>query len=498
MVGSLAHPLNIFILGLGGGFLLPLVELLGKRWVFAAFVSALAAMAAISAVCAVQLYHGAEPIKITTGGSIPPYSINLRMGLAEDLSATSVGLLGLLGALYFVREKYAVMLLYLLIIMGIQGMVMTRDLFNLFVFLEIVSIATYGLLSLGASSEAQSAAFKFVMATVVASTFFLLGTMFLYAASGMLNIDELIANRDAITGPIGFAALMLLLGCLLLELKPFPANGWGLDVYQTAPGPVAALVASGVSAGVFFALYNLFPLFERYAAVIAVLGVSTFVVSNLIGLKQTDAQRLLGYSSVGQMGLLSAALALLHLADSEAAIPLVVGGLFINHFLAKAGLFWLAGYVGKKDLGQWSAVAGRQDALIAFGVLVCALAGMPPFPGFWAKWQLMLALAAHDTWVWIAPILLGSLLEVAFLFRWFGRSLHVGGEPGKSQGDGIALLPVFAVALLLVACGFGAARLSGFTESWLALPLIAGLALYVLSPVSIAPIQDQASIPCSP
>ena len=73
----------------------------------------------------------------------------------------------------------------------------------------------------------------------------------------------------------------------------------------------------------------------------------------------------------------------------------------------------------------------------------------------------MLALAAHDTWVWIAPILLGSLLEVAFLFRWFGRSLHAGGEPGKSQGDGIALLPVFAVALLLVACGFGAARLSG-------------------------------------
>ncbi|MGC1347303.1 MAG: proton-conducting transporter membrane subunit [Methyloceanibacter sp.] len=480
MVGSLAHPLNIFILGLGGGFLLPLVELLGKRWVFAAFVSALAAMAAISAVCAVQLYHGAEPIKITTGGSIPPYSINLRMGLAEAFAATSVGLLGLLGALYFVRKKYAVMLLYLLIIMGIQGMVMTRDLFNLFVFLEIVSIATYGLLSLGASSEAQSAAFKFVMATVVASTFFLLGTMFLYAASGMLNIDELIANTDAITGPIGFAALMLLLGCLLLELKPFPANGWGLDVYQTAPGPVAALVASGVSAGVFFALYNLFPLFERYAAVIAALGVSTFVVSNLIGLKQTDAQRLLGYSSVGQMGLLSAALALLHLADGEAAIPLVVGGLFINHFLAKAGLFWLAGYVGKKDLGQWSAVAGRQDALIAFGVLVCALAGMPPFPGFWAKWQLMLALAAHDTWVWIAPILLGSLLEVAFLFRWFGRSLHAGGEPGKSQGDGIALLPVFAVALLLVACGFGAARLSGFTESWLALPLIAGLAFYVL------------------
>src|SRR5262249_58003486 len=92
MVGSLAHPLNIFILGLSGGFLIPLVNLLGKRWVSAAFFLALAAMAAISAVCLVQLYHGAEPIEITTGGSIPPYSIKLRLGLSEAFSATSVGL----------------------------------------------------------------------------------------------------------------------------------------------------------------------------------------------------------------------------------------------------------------------------------------------------------------------------------------------------------------------------------------------------------------------
>ena len=229
------------------------------------------------------------------------------MGLAEAFAATSVNLIGLLGALYFVREKYAVMLLYLVIVMGIQGMVMTRDMFNLFVFLEIVSIATYGLLSLGSTTAALSASFKFLMATIVASTLFLLGTMLLYAVTGMLNIDDLIANRATIEGPVGFAALMLLLACLLLELKPFPANGWGLDVYETAPSSVASLIATGVSAGVFFALYNLFPLFENHAEVIAILGAATFVVSNLIGLAQTKAQRLLGYSSVGQMGLVSMA-----------------------------------------------------------------------------------------------------------------------------------------------------------------------------------------------
>ena len=479
MVGSLTQPLAIFIVGLGGGFLIPLVDLLGKKWVAGAFVWALAAMTTISAICVFRFLHGAAPIEVLTGGSTPPYAINLHMGLAEAFAATSVNLLGLFGALYFVREKYAVMLLYLLVIMGVQGMIMTRDLFNLFVFLEIVSIATYGLLSLANTSAALSAAFKFLMATIVASTFFLLGTMLLYAVTGMLNIDDLIAARETIVRPVGFAGLMLLLGCLLLELKPFPANGWGLDVYETAPGPVAALVASGVSAGVFFALYNLFPLFENYARVVAVLGAATFVVSNLIGLAQTKVQRLLGYSSVGQMGLLSAALALLHLSDAENAVPLVIGGLFVNHFLAKAGLFWLAGYVGKEDIRDWSQRAWPYALRVAFGVLVCALAGLPPFPGFFAKWQLLLVLASSGKYVWIGLLLIGSLLEVAFLFRWFGQSLHKSANDSESPSNS-ALSPIFGAALLLVACGLVSARFAGLTSLWVFLPLAAGFVIWML------------------
>ena len=148
MVASLFHPLNIFILGLGGGFLIPLLNRLGKTWVSAAFVLALAGMTLISGVSLFKFIDGAPPIEILTGGSTPPYSINLRFGLAESVFSFGVNLVALLGAGYFVRAKYAVMLIYLIMVMGIQGMVMTRDLFNLFVFLEIVSIATYGLLGL--------------------------------------------------------------------------------------------------------------------------------------------------------------------------------------------------------------------------------------------------------------------------------------------------------------------------------------------------------------
>ena len=424
-MSGVLQPLNIFIIGLGGAFLIPLVNRLGRRWLAAAFVLALAAMTLISGVSLWRLAEGAAPIDILTGGANPPYAINLRMGLPEAVCAFSVNLVALLGAGSFVREKYGAMLLCLLLVMGIQGMVMTRDLFNLFVFLEIVSVATYGLLSLEDRPAALSASFKYLMATVMASTFFLMGTILLYAATGMLNVDDLIAARATISGPIGFAALMFLLASLLLELKPFPANGWGLDVYETARSDVAALISGGVSAGVFFALLKLLPLFDGQLGLISALCAVTFLFSNLIGLCQTRAQRLLGYSSISQMSLLTlAACLLVQLQSGSSTLYLVVGALFVNHLFAKVGLFWLAGHVGGKRLVDWSTFSGRPGAIFLFCLLLAAISGFPPFPGFWAKWRLVLSLAADERYVWIAIVLTGSLLEAAYLFRWFGHVVH--------------------------------------------------------------------------
>jgi formate hydrogenlyase subunit 3/multisubunit Na+/H+ antiporter MnhD subunit len=480
MVAGLLHPLNIFIIGLGGGFLIPLVNQLGKAWLSAIFVLALTGMTLISGVSLFELLNGAAPIEILTGGTTPPYSINLRLGPAESVFAFGVNLVALLGALYFVRAKYAVMLLYLILVMGIQGMVMTRDLFNLFVFLEIGSIATYGLLGLQETPAALSATFKYLMATVIASTFFLLGTVLLYAVTGLLNIDDVINRRDMITGSMGFAALMFLLASLLIELKPFPANGWGLDVYETAQSGVAALISVGVSAGVFFALLKLLPLFENQLQVIAASGAVTFVFSNLIGLRQTKAQRLLGYSSIGQMGLLTIAAALLQQLKADAAIPLVVAGMFVNHLFAKAGLFWLAGYVGKERLEDWSVLARRPVLIVVFASLLAAIAGFPPFPGFWAKWHLVMTLAAGERYGWIVVVMLGSLLEAAYLFAWFGSIIHASAEPEDVQRSPIGLLPVFGVTLLLIVSGCLAAAFAGLSSLWTFLPLGAGLALYLL------------------
>ena len=482
MVDALIHPINIFVLGLGGGFLIPLLYRIGKPLPAVGFIVALIGMTVISCLGLWQVLVEGAPVEIFTAGSVPPFSINLRFGPWEGFFSVCVNIVAVLGAWQLwdrLRSSYAALLLYLILIMGINGMVMTRDLFNQFVFLEIMSIGTYGLLGMERTPAALSASFKYIMATVVASSFFLLGAGLLYHATGTLNIDEMIAGKAQITGVIGTSAVLFVFACLLLELKPFPANGWGLDAYETAPGGIAALMSVGVSAGVFFALFKLLPLFEDHLGILALSGGATFLFSNLVGLRQTNVQRMLGYSSIAQMGLLTLALALLHQVGAEQSLPLVVGGLFVNHLLAKAGLFWLAGAVGRFDIERWSDLAGNRLVLTILAVLVVAIAGLPPFPGFWAKWELVVQASSGGKAAWIAVILIGSLLEAAYMFRWFKQATRPDAAAATCVPSAVSLVPPIGAALLLFAAGGVAANFTGAASLWLFAPLGIGGALFL-------------------
>ncbi len=485
MVEGLIHPLNIFLLGLGGGFLIPLLYRLSKRLPAVAFWVALGSIAALSAICFWRVLERGGGIEIETAGSLPPMAISLRFGVAEGYFAFLVNLVAVLGAWQLwsaLRESYTTLLLYLILVMGINGMIMTRDLFNLFVFLEIVSVGTYGLFGLGRSASALAASFKYIMATVLASSLFLLGAALAYHVSGTLSIDEMIARRELFDGPLGATALILVLACLVIELKPYPANGWGLDVYETAPAGIAAIVSVGVSAGVFFALLKLLPLFEAHLTLIALSAAITFLAANLIGLRQGNVQRMLGCSSVAQMALLTMALALLSRSgEAELHVAFVIGGLFANHLFAKAGLFWLAGALSRERIRDWNVLSTGAPFVMVFAALLVAIAGLPPFPGFWAKWELVMRLAANGDQVWIAVVLLGSLLEAAYLFRWFCRAV------GATRGADAAvsaltrwhrgLIPSAASVLLLLTGGVVAAGEVGAASAWLFAPLLSGAIL---------------------
>ncbi|MCK4675990.1 MAG: proton-conducting membrane transporter, partial [Gammaproteobacteria bacterium] len=450
------------------------------------------------------IINGAPAIDIETAGIKPPFSINLRFGLFEGGFVLAVNTIALLGAWFYLpklKQHASAMLLYLIMVMGINGLVMTRDLFNLFIFIEITSIATYALIGMERSGSVLTAGFKYIMATSIASAFFLLGTIFIYYQTGTLNIDDIIAHRDLIQGPIGFVAMLFVLTSLLIELKPYPANGWGLDVYETVPGGIASLISVGVSAGVFFALYKVLPLMDSFLPSIALIGGLTFLFSNVIGLKQDNAKRLLGYSSIGQMGLMTLAIALLFQLDATAQMAIIVGGLFINHLLAKAGLFWLADLVNRRCIQNWSAIAKRPDLLLLFGIMITALVGLPPFPGFWAKWQLIMLLGSAEQYSWIALILIGSLLEAAYLFRWFNYARQHENIPNGTTDDILneapneapfdetqaevktsfwQAAPITVTSLLLLVTGFGMAKMMHITDTGMFLPLVLGFVLWLI------------------
>jgi formate hydrogenlyase subunit 3/multisubunit Na+/H+ antiporter MnhD subunit len=479
----LLQPLGLYVLALAAGFLVPLFDRAHRHLATLLFLLTLAGMVAIAGINLLAILHGGGTIDIETAGFAPPFSINLRFGLYEGCFVLAVNSIALLGALHWLsslRQHASSLSLYLILVMGIDGVVMTRDLFNLFIFMEITAIATYALIGMERTGSVLAAGFKYVVATSVASAFFLLGTIFLYYLTGTLNIDDMVARHALISGPIGFIATVLLLTSLLIELKPYPANGWGLDVYETAPGGIAALISVGVSAGVIFALFKTLPLLGNYLTSIAVVGGLTFLVSNLIGLKQDNARRLLGYSSIGQMGLLTLALALTLQLGITVQLPLILGGLFINHLLAKAGLFWLADRVNRNATRDWSVLAGRPLALLLFGTLLVALVGLPPFPGFWAKWALVMELAAGGMYGWIAVVLVGSLLEAAYLFRWFTHSLEARENDTPAPIGAGQLAPVAVAALLLLATGCGMAAPLGRTTLVMFLPLLAGALLWLL------------------
>jgi formate hydrogenlyase subunit 3/multisubunit Na+/H+ antiporter MnhD subunit len=180
------------------------------------------------------------------------------------------------------------------------------------------------------------------------------------------------------------------------------------------------------------------------------------------------------------MGLLTLALAATIQLGAEVQLPLIVGGLFINHLLAKAGLFWLAGLLNRSALCDWSALAGRPLLLLVFGTLLAALVGLPPFPGFWAKWVLVMELAAGGLYPWIAVLLLGSLLEAAYLFRWFTQALESRENDTPVVISIGQLAPVALAVLLLFAAGYGMAVQLETGTLAIFLPLLAGAVLWLL------------------
>jgi formate hydrogenlyase subunit 3/multisubunit Na+/H+ antiporter MnhD subunit len=484
----MVNPIYIVAILLGIGFLLPAIGKAGNKVTGTIFFIALLSVFAISYQ---WFWHfavrGGETVQIFSAGIKPPLSINFQIGFIESIFLAAINFAALAGAVYMTKPIFETgmraMVLFLLFVMGLNGLIMARDIFNIFVFMEIVAISTYSLGALDASLRSLSAGFKYMLAGGLASVFLLLGIIIVYSLTGTLNLDGMAVSAAQVTN-IKLLAVgsFLILVSFLIETKQFPANGWALDFYEGVKPGFTGLTAAVGTTAVFFAFYKTLPVFTpELINLTVIVGISTFFFSNLLGMKQTEPRRMLGYSSIAQMGLVTGAAAWsVSIGSDTKFFFIILLPLILNHFFAKMALFWVTGLVKKHHISEWAILRENKVLHRIFAVMVIALIGLPPFPGFWAKWNLVMALSSHSKFFVVWVIIAGSLFEAVYMLKWLGYTMARNYKKDIIEYNSYKMLAIQIVALVFTVVSAYYFFDSNKTDLIFYLPFTLGLAFIYL------------------
>ncbi|GAB6053955.1 hypothetical protein JCM17960_27750 [Magnetospira thiophila] len=450
----------IIAVGLGTAFLLGFLK---DTWRAKAYLLTLASLAFTSWVAADWVWAFAinhvVPVEVRTAGTAPPFAINLRMALPEAVLLLLVNLTGLFSALFLkdtlMRLKRRAMAVFLIAVMALSGIILTRDIFNMFVFFELLVISTGGLILLSYDRHALAAGFKYLVVSQLVSILMLVGIIFLYHSTGTLNIDTMRGATAVMSGG-GALAFFLMFVAVVAELKPFPANGWALDIYESAHPAISAVFSAATGTAALYATDKLLLIGgDSWLPVATGIGLFTFVASNIMALSQTNDRRLLGYSSVAQIGLILTVVGQRDILNVD--YMFIAGGILIAHAVAKAGLYWISGLILERDLMAWTVLRKNPLLIFAMASFLAMLIGLPPFPGFYAKWEMIQILAAQDRLLIVALILFGALVEAGYLFRWFGYVIK---RPEQGTFMPFSVRKV-AVVMLTALGGWGAGYIWG-------------------------------------
>lgn len=446
-----------------------LSDLLGNLTTFFLLVAALGMIKVVATKGSVTYWVGGwEPIRGIVIG------INLVLDGLSVFLLVIIGLVAFMATLfsinymelYTAKPKYYA--LFLLMVGGMNGVVLSGDMFNFYVFLEIAAVASYALVAFGTEREELEAAYKYMVMGAVASLFILLAIALLYSFSGtlnMANISEAIACRG-INPLIMFSAGLFLMG-LGLKAAQVPFHAWLPDAHPAAPAPISAML-SGVLIkalgiyGLFRIFFNLIGFNNLYSTIFMVLGVLSMTVGVFLALGQWDFKRLLAYHSISQMGYVMLGVGL--------ATPLgILGGLFhlVNHAVFKSLLFLNSGAVEyatrTRQLKEMGGLSKKMPITGATcGIASFSIAGIPPFNGFWSKLIIIIACIQTGKYICAGIAILAAVLTLTSFLK-VQKYAFFGKLPERLKG--IKEVPVFmriSMIILAVLCvGLGLLVLPG-------------------------------------
>ncbi len=464
----MVNPILLIIIPLGTAFLVSTVaSVLKNTTKYLALLALLAEVWISISLLPKVLEH---PINVIIAGVKPPLGINLLVGPLGGIFSLIISAAGVLILLYSFsyvdgEHQHKYYTLFLLLITGSQGMILTGDVFNLFVFFEILAISSYILVGYSENRNGFEAAIKYLILGSIGSVFILVAIALIYQGTGTLNMADLAGKFGSLAASKQLMILVFFITGMGVEAAIFPLNSWLPDAHSSAPSSISAVLSGFVIEIALVVIikfvYTIFAM-TGVLGFLSLLGVVTLLVGEFAAFKQQNIKRVLAYSSIGQVGLILFAMSLNSKAGLSAGMMQI-----INHTASKSILFLAAGYMikrtGSYEFSKYRGIARKMPVssfLFVLGVL--SLLGVPPFFGFFSKLNIIIAaLHTGSTYytVLVFLVLLGTVIESIYFLKilqvFYSRDTAAH-DAAASTVKEAPFLPLFSIALfaLVILLGF--------------------------------------------
>jgi len=486
-------PVLIVVIPLISAFLTLVIGLWKKRLCYPFVIIALS-LSLFSCIVTLNTVMKSGTIHYYLGNWDPPWGIEYVVDHLNALVLVFVSFISLMVAIYSkesieqeIPEKVTFFYtVFLLQVTGLLGIVVTGDMFNLYVFLEIASLAGYALIAIG-EDGAPLASFRYVVMGTIGACFYLLGVGYLYIMTGSLNMADLThLLPNLYHSKVIMVAFVFFIVGVAIKMALFPLHAWLPDAYTHAPSAVSALLAPLMTkVGVYVLIRILFTVFRpefpikilHATDIMAWFGTFAILFGGIMALSQTDFKRMLCYIIVAEIGYMVGGIGMANATAIKGAIFHIINDMFMA-----ACLFLIAGIVmhetGGHDISDFTGMFRRMPFTAAiFTIGALAVIGVPPTCGFFSKWYLLLGGIQARHWGFVMALLLCTLINVALFFRVIDKGLYVhalehklehASEPKELQFHEAPLsmlIPGFIIAIAIFLIGiFNQAILKNIIE----------------------------------
>jgi len=448
------------------GFATPILSKFGKNGV-----------AYISTLMQTALFILALSLLLSTGWHIeiisiaPPLGISFVLNKASLLFVVLFTFLMMLFSFYYLglrktdpyKEENKFYILINMLLASSIGLVLSSDIFNIYVFFEIAGVTAYILSAYQKSAKALEAGIKYLVTGMMASVFLIFAIILIYINLGSLNLAVISQTFTALPANTKLLISLFLLIGFGFKVEIFPLNFWVPDVYEGSSSLVNALFSGIVVKAYLFVFFHILYLFmpsSEYGTFLIYLGAITMIVAEIVALKQTNLKRVFAYSSLGQVGFIFAVMA------SENVYALIAAFfIIISHSVAKMIIFFSITSIEREHRSvQIETLKTLNSPFITVMMLLSMLSllGIPLLAGFVGKFLALKDFAMTGHFTILAIIIIASLIESIYYFKITGLLFHKGEKREKLMLTFSQKMVFVTLALVLLIIGTAPLLFSGY------------------------------------